>query len=312
MPCRWNGADARAVVPAVSAQSASEVLTATPHLVLASPGAFCVGLYARASALPMRYVPSAAARALRVRGGWYVPQLAVGTPFAVVVTPTLGAARAAQRRGADALAVYVDVGGVRAHPRGREFDLSKLHEYVLPGFTLRADERSVDGDSHIVERTFREFAFTSQPFDIVVSARGARYGVSRPVAGNVGERCAERSLPPAAGAMRHSRRYVRAEQRVLLGLWEVPQFRIVVHVRPSLWLIERGVFDVADLDPPLWLDGCGQAYCGRGMSVAVSNENSESSLGKKVSGDESDNDSIQALTQFNGVARDMSASTRYA
>lgn len=266
MPVQWNGADPRAVIlPATSAITACEVLSATPHLVLASPGAYCVGLYAHDSAIPLRYVPARSAVGANIPSGWYAPLLSVDTQFAIAVTPTLCAKRAAAKRGADALAIYVDVCGTSAHEHGRELDLGLPHEYVVRGFTLRAKATGVD-----VERTYQQFTFPTRAFDVVVSCRGAQRGSKRPSSASASVRPTRSSrVTRAAGGVRRVHRVVRTKQYNLLGLWPIAQFSIVVHVRPYKWLVEHGVFEKSDLQPPHWIDRRGSAYFSGGVPLPL-------------------------------------------
>ncbi len=261
------------ISPAADCQ---EVLQSFPHIVVASPGALGVGIYAFDSAVPLRYVPNSYEYAPT---GWYAPLLAPGTSFSIAVTLTPRSHKIVVDRGFQSLIVDVDVANVRAHPPGRVVDIRRTHEYVLHGYTTSNYTQS-DG---LVTRDCRRFVCGKEPLVIRVSARGAKHGMQRPVeSGDIATRKLE-NLPTFVGKRLCVQRFVHANQPHLYGFKKLEGCTVEISLQTPQWLVDHGVFQTADLLPAAWIDRRSSVYRWPGMLIEDKREKSSESQDSKVS-----------------------------
>lgn len=252
MPRSWNCTDPRAVVTSPAADC-REVLHPLPHVVVASPGALAVGIYAFDSAMPLRYVPHSYEYAPT---GWYAPLLAPGTPFSIAVTLTPRSRSIVMERGFQSLIADVDVDGVRAHPPGRVLDIGRNHEYVVHGYTTSSNTKR----NGMVTRDYRAFVCGEQPVVISVSARVAKCGKTQPV--QTVDRTVRQgeNLPRLVGEQKCVRRYVHPTQPYLYGFRNIDDCTVAITLQTPHWLVKHRVLHPNDLLPAAWIDRKSSVY----------------------------------------------------
>lgn len=269
-PGQWNGADARAAVPTPCTLEQGEVLLALPHLVIASPGALCLGVYAGDCALPLHFVPPSFAEEKDIPHGWYLCARA-GVQFSLRVTPTPACISACKRFGIDTLIAFIRVDGMDANPRGRTIYPHSLNEYVLPGFV---EQQQTDARGSVTKR-FRAFEFARAHVQegyivdkgqgeqaesaciqlrVKGACRGEKVALSdsksqyrqsdvRPVCEQDAKRLGTSLCVSREGRSVEVVRRCKKNIYVLNGIRDVPQFDITIHVREEFWLRSRGIID---------------------------------------------------------------------
>lgn len=231
---RWNGADDRAVVPTKTMMLAREVLSGSPHLVLSSPGALCVGLYMGDRVLPLRYVAPQVAKP-GVLAGWYAAAIP-GSTFAVAVTPTMQCSSVVRGLSADDIVADVRVRGVLVNPRGRVMEPAPANDYVASGFML---QRTISPEG-VIKKTEREFMFTGDRTEVRLSLRGATRGeLVKQKLDSVWHPRRETGTGKRQKAMRRC----RTQAYVLEGLWDLPSQTVMVQLCTPEWLKKRGILE---------------------------------------------------------------------
>ena len=254
----------------VPAADCREVLEPLPHIVVASPGALAVGIYAFGSAVPLRYAPNSFEFAPT---GWYAPLMAPGTPFSIAVTLTPRSRAIVAERGFQSLIVDVDIDGVRAHPPGRVLDIRQNNEYVVHGYTTSNFTQS----NGLVTRDFNPFVCGTDPMIVRVSARGAKHGKPRPV--ETGEITPQRSenLPSYVGDRLCVQRFVHPSQPHLYGFRNIRGCTVEITFQKPQWLVEHRVLEPYDLMPATWIDRKSCRYQWPGKVIEGSAEKSSES-----------------------------------